>query len=487
MLNFADFLIKSNKSSKKIIFKEKKLTYSKLYEKVNEISKSIFLKKKNQLIGIRLDTSEEFLILYLSIIKSGNIAVIIEKSLSKISLQKLLLKHKINHIITDIEPSNKKLNKKIYKLDISQQLNSKIKIFYQIKKDSKPQNKIFLNDVAIVLFTSGSTGLKKAVPLTHRNLISNTNSILKVLPIKSTDITNLLLPTSYSFGLSILNTHLKKGASIFLHTSPFVGSIISEIIKYKCTSIYGVPSTFEILIDKTNFIKKNFTNLRYMAQAGGKLDIKYIKILLSKYENKFHVMYGATEASPRLSHMPPKLLKNNLNSIGIPLPGVKFKLFKINKTSKFELGVSGPNIMKGYLNELKFNKHIFKGKYFLTGDIAYKNKNNFYFIEKRIDKIIKRFGYKINLTIIEKTIKKIDYIKNCSLFVNKNNKMICLVLVPRSKLSLVQSDINNVLVKKFASYEIPDMIISKFKEKKFFDKKISLKEIFKKEINEIIK
>lgn len=487
MLNFADFLIQGNKSKKKIIFKGRKLTYSKLYEKVNKISKNIFSKKKNQLIGIRLDASEEFLILYLSIIKSRNIAVIIEKSLSRISLQNLLKKYKINHLITDTELSDKKLSKVNYKVDISKELNSKIKIIYQVKKSLKSKNTNFLKDVAIVLFTSGSTGFKKAVPLTHKNLISNTNSILKVLPIKSNDITNLLLPISYSFGLSVLNTHLKKGASIFIHTSPFVGSVISEIMKYKCTSLYGVPSTFQILIDKTDFIKKKFSNLRYIGQAGGKLDINYIKILLSKYKNKFHVMYGATEASPRLSHMPPKYLKDNLDSIGTPIPGVKFKLFKINRTSKFQLGVLGPNIMKGYLNETKNNKRIFKKKYFLTGDIAFKNKNNFYFLEKRIDKIVKRFGYKINLSIIEKTIKKIDYIKNCSIFINKDNKMVCLVLVPRSKLSLVQSNINDSLVKKFASYEIPDMIVSRHIEKKFFNKKISLEEIFKKEINEISK
>ena len=123
--------------------------------------------------------------------------------------------------------------------------------------------------MAVVLFTSGSSGEKKGVMLTRSNLIFNSTSILKILPIISTDIVNLILPVSYSFGLSILHTHIKVGAKIYLHNSPFVGSIIKELKKYKCTSFYGVPSTFEILLNKTSFIKEKFIHLRYIAQAGG--------------------------------------------------------------------------------------------------------------------------------------------------------------------------------------------------------------------------
>ena len=113
--------------------------------------------------------------------------------------------------------------------------------------------------------------------LTHNNLIENTKSILKVLPIKSTDIVNLVLPSSYSFGLSVLNTHLKRGAKIFLHNSPFVGSVIKELKENECSSFYGVPSTFEILINKTNFLENKFPKMEYVAQAGGSLENKYKK------------------------------------------------------------------------------------------------------------------------------------------------------------------------------------------------------------------
>ena len=158
---------------------------------------------------------------------------------------------------------------------------------------------------------------------------------------------NLILPTTYSYGLSILNTHLKMGCNIYLHNSPFIGSVIKEIKKYKCTSFYGVPSSFEMLINKTNFIQNKFNTLRYIAQAGGNLSRIYKEKLINKFKNKVFIMYGATEDT-RLSCVPPKMLNKKIDSIGRPLPGVKFKLIRRRK-SEFELAVKG-----------KYNERILK-------------------------------------------------------------------------------------------------------------------------------
>ena len=291
----------------------------------------------------------------------------------------------------------------------------------------KKIDKKYFENVSLILFTSGSTGEKKGVMLTNENLVFNTKSILKVLPIKKKDIVNLVLPMSYSFGLSIINTHLKVGSSFLLHNSPFVGSIINEVQDYNCTCFYGVPSTFQILIDRTNFLKEKFKNINFFAQAGGEINSLYKKKLGIKFKNKFYVMYGATEASPRLSCLNPKMLNKKISSIGKPIYGVKFKLFKLKNSKYSELGVSGKNIMKGYLYDNKLTNKTFKKNYYLTGDIATKDKSGFYYILKRKDKILKRFGYKNQPAIIEK-INQLDFVKKSKIKLFEDNRMVLKVL-----------------------------------------------------------
>ena len=477
MRNFANYLLKNSEKVNKKIFINKEIKYSQLKKVISTVSKKILINFKNQLFGLSLELSEEFLIFYLAIIHSGNTVILLEKGLSDERYMEICKKFKINFFITKkkIQDSNLQIIKKITDLNIHKSIN-KIN-FYSINLKNKKENK--LKDIAVVLLTSGSTGEKKGVMLTHQNLISNTNSILKTLPINKKDTVNLLLPISYSFGLSVLNTHLKKNANIFIHDSPFVGSLISELKKHKCTSFYGVPFTFEILINKTNFMDINYPYLKYIAQAGGALSVEFKKKILDKFKNKFFVMYGATQASPRLSCVPAKMLNSKIDSIGKPIPGVKFKLSKINNSKDFELTAKGQNIMRGYLNDEKLTKKKIKDEYFLTGDVAYKDKDGYYYIKKRLDRTIKRYGYKVNLNLIENTVKNIKHVTYAKMFLSEENKLILLVQAQKHMNKQLRKKIDIQLVKKFASYELPDEII--LSDKKFFSykKKLSIEEIYK--------
>ena len=164
--------------------------------------------------------------------------------------------------------------------------------------------------------------------------------------------------------------------------------------------------------------------MRYAGQAGGSLEDKYKKKLIEKFKNRFYVMYGTTEASPRLSTVPPKMLKLKVGSIGLPIPGVKFKLFKYENSDSYQLGVKGKNIMKGYFKDDKLNRKIFYKGFYLTGDLAYKDKDGFYFISGRIDETIKRYVYKINLKYIESFIKSLNKILDCKIFLDKAENLI---------------------------------------------------------------
>ena len=114
---------------------------------------------------------------------------------------------------------------------------------------------------------------------------------------------------------------------------------------------------------------------------------------------------------------------------------MKFKFFKQKKTGLYELGVSGKNIMKGYLYEQKLTKKSFQGKYFLTGDIGFKDKQNFFYINKRSDKTFKRYGFKINLNQIEKKIKFFKGISDCKIFLDEKKKIILIIQIKNKNLT----------------------------------------------------
>jgi len=469
-MNFYKYLLKDKKKLNKKIFIDKDYTYAQLFADVNLVSKNL-RKYKRQLIGISFDNSYEFIVYYLSIINSNNIAVVIEKGLPLNKYFKILDKYKINIFFTDLNFEKKKINKKFD--IISKILGSNKKKFFKVIRKNKLKKKVdkkYFQDVCLILFTSGSTGEKKGVMLTNKNLIANTNSIIKVLPIKKKDVVNLILPLSYSFGLSVLNTHIKIGSSFFFHNSPFVGSVINEIREKKCTCLYGVPSTFQILIDKTNFLKNNFDKINFIAQAGGNLNSNYKTKLAKKFKSKFLVMYGATEASPRLSYLNPKYLLKKIDSIGKPLKDIKFKLFKDSRKKYSELGVSGKNIMKGYLFDKKLTAGSFKKNFYLTGDLASKDEDGFYYIIKRKDKIFKRFGFKIQPSIIENKLNNLSFVKKSKIQLLENNRMILKVFVEQN-INEIQNKIKTVLRSNFTSYEIPDKIIIIKPEDQVYNKK----------------
>ena len=211
-MNFCKYLLKDKNKLTKKVFVDKEITYSQLLKDI-EIVTTNLKSNERKIIGISFENSYEFIIYYLSIINSNNIALIIEKGLPIKKYNELLDKYEISLFFTDLKLNLGALSNQY---EISSDILKKSNCVKLTKKNKidKINNKYF-KDVSLILFTSGSTGEKKGVMLTNSNLISNTKSILKVLPVKRTDVVNLVLPLSYSFGLSVLNTHLKVGSSFF--------------------------------------------------------------------------------------------------------------------------------------------------------------------------------------------------------------------------------------------------------------------------------
>jgi long-chain acyl-CoA synthetase len=270
-----------------------------------------------------------------------------------------------------------------------------------------------LRDPAAIMFTSGSTGEAKGVAVSHRNIECNTRDIIEYLGLAPDDRTMAVLPFYYCYGTSLLHTHLMAGASLVLNNRfMFPEKVLDEMEEKRCTGFAGVPSTYQILLRKTRFAERKFPALRWLQQAGGKLPNAFIREILDTFpQAKFFTMYGQTEATARLSYLPPERLADKLGSIGRGLPSTRLEVLREDGTPVRpgseeigEIAASGDNIALGYWNDEEETRRYFRGGKLYTGDMARVDADGFIFIVERARDFIKAMGNRVSPKEIEEVI-----------------------------------------------------------------------------------
>ena len=244
---------------------------------------------------------------------------------------------------------------------------------------------------------------------------------------------------SYSYGLSIINTHLLNGAALILTEASLMDRMFwEEIRKQEATTFGGVPYTYEML-DKLRFDRIDLPSLNYLTQAGGKLSNSIIEEFANHCVNRnidFFVMYGQTEGTARLSYLNPNKILEKSGSIGKAIPGGEFRLVNNkNKTIELpniegELVYIGKNVMLGYANEISHLSKVAElNNTLYTGDLAYKDEEGYFFITGRKKRFIKIYGNRFSLDEIENHIK--------------NNEIECACTGLDDKLKVFITNINN--------------------------------------------
>lgn len=252
-------------------------------------------------------------------------------------------------------------------------------------------NDICINPInRVFLPTSGSTGSCKYVRLSRGNVFNNAVNIVRTLGIKKTDIALLNLPLHYSYGLSVLNTHLLKRANVILTGSSVLSNEYWDAIKkYNVNSISGVPYYYKML---RKFPKERFDSIEIMTQAGGKLSVDIIKHFRGCV-NRFYVMYGQTEATARMCVLPYD--NDNIETVGKPITNGKVFI------EDGEIVYYGKNVMLGYANDYKdlVLGDINCGK-LNTGDLG-EWVGGCLKIVGRNNRYIKLFGSRVNLDDVQ--------------------------------------------------------------------------------------
>lgn len=365
-------------------------------------------------VGIWAENGAFFVAAYLAVIRGGGVAVPLNTDWDAGSLQNVLSDARISNVLCSRRGA----------LKLRQRLSPNLaRVIHEDEVDAveDPPEAAAVDvdgaqELAALMFTSGSTGRPKGVMVTHRNIRANTEDIIQYLGLGASDRAMLVLPLHYCYGLSVLHTHLAVGGSVVINNQfLYPESVLKEMIQKQCTGFAGVPSTYQILLRKSRFKELDFPALRWLQQAGGKLPNPCIAEIRQAFPNvRFFIMYGQTEATARLSYLPPERLADKLGSIGMGLRSSCLRVIQKDGTpvrpgsdQVGEIVAQGDNISPGYWNDPGETARYFQDGWLHTGDLARVDEDGFIFIVDRERDMIKSGGNRVSAKEIEDIIAEL--------------------------------------------------------------------------------
>jgi long-chain acyl-CoA synthetase len=417
---FDYFFEHTSRLEKPFLVGKEEITYNDLYRSC--ITLADWIRKKagtGQHIMLLSVNNLFFLKTYLAIIKSGNICIPLDPSIEKDNFRYIhdLTQPRLIFLTPDVER----------RLEVS---STAIKVLpgsetyeHKAPADGESEEGFDRERCAEIIFTSGSTGKPKGVMISHKNLIANTSSIVEYLQLTTDDRILVVLPFYYCYGLSLLHTHLRVGGSIVYNNSfIFLGGVLNSLRDYKCTGFAGVPSHFQILLRKSDSFKQTkFPDLRYVTQAGGKLAPIFIDEFRDAHPDiRFVVMYGQTEATARLSWLPPEVYERRKGSMGKGIPGVELRVVNekgdpIKPGETGEVIARGDNIMMGYFADEEGTENTIRNGWLYTGDLGTVDEDGYIYLTARSKEIIKVRGKRISPKEIEAVILALPEVIDCTI------------------------------------------------------------------------
>jgi long-chain acyl-CoA synthetase len=266
-------------------------------------------------------------------------------------------------------------------------------------------------DLAMILYTSGTTGTPKGVMLSHANLAANVDSIIEYLELGRHDSIVSVLPFYYSYGASVLHTHLAVGAFLVIEPNlVFPHQIVETMARERVSGFSGVPSTFLLLLNRVPLADYDLSALRYVTQAGGAMAPATTRRLREALPDaRIFIMYGQTEATARLAWLPPDKLEEKPGAVGIPIAGVELAVRRETgqAADPFEVGevhARGPNVMLGYWRNPEATAAVLSDGWLRTGDMGHFDNDGFLFLSGRRSDMIKTGAHRVHPNDVEEAI-----------------------------------------------------------------------------------
>lgn len=417
----------------------KKVTYQELSIETKEIAKHV---NKRSIVFCLCENKIGSVMGYSAFINAEVVPVLLNAHLETELLNNLLETYKPEYLWVPMEQSEL--------FDECERIY--VRDDYALLKNNLGKKHELFSELALLLTTSGSTGSPKFVRQSYTNIKANTDSIIEYLGLDSSERAITTLPMNYTYGLSIINTHLMVGATLLLTDKGLMQKEFWKFFKEeKATSFGGVPYTYEML-DRLRFYRMELPSLRYMTQAGGKIipDLhKKFAEYAEQNHKKFIVMYGQCEATARMGYLPADKALEKCGSMGIVIPGGRFHLIDTEGKDirqphiTGELVYEGANVTLGYAECAEdLAKADERGGVLQTGDMAQMDEDGFYYIVGRKKRFLKIYGNRVNLDEIDRLIKgKFDNLDCAS--AGKDDHMYIFITDPSKA-----EDVKNFVVEK---------------------------------------
>lgn len=274
---------------------------------------------------------------------------------------------------------------------------------------------------ACIMFTSGTTGRPKGVVLTHAGLVHNYSSIALRLALSPVDRAVSALPLNYSYGASVVHSHLWAGASVVLERgAAFPQRLLERIQSEQATGLSAVASTFATLLARCDPGRYDLGSLRYLTQAGSPLAPALARQLRAAFPARdIHHMYGQTEATARITMLGPDDWSGRPDSVGLPLAGVEIQVRDgagevLPPGEVGEIWASGPNLMRAYHGDPESTAAVLVGGWLRTGDFGRLDADGFLYIEGRRSDMIKVGGQRVNPAEIEHLAAEWPGVSSCA-------------------------------------------------------------------------
>jgi acyl-CoA synthetase (AMP-forming)/AMP-acid ligase II len=323
-------------------------------------------------------------------------------------------------------------------------------------------------DAANIVYTSGSTGRPQGVTLSHRNIVSNALSIASYLELGADERVLQVLPFYYVYGQSVLTTHTLVGASIVIENRAMYPAVVLDtLVSEACTGLPVVPSTVAILLDRTDIVERELSRLRYVSVAGAAMSPALTRRLTEALPGPdVYIMYGATEAAPRLAYLPPADLERKLGSIGKAIPGVELRLLREDGSEAApnepgEIVARGPNIMLGYWGDAGATSKAIDERGYHTGDIAYRDEEGFFFIVGRKRDFIKVGGNRVSAAEVEAAMAESPGVREVAVIGVPDDilgERICAFVVSDGSGGLSAARLQRELRARLPAYSVPSEV-----------------------------